>query len=51
MDSDERVKKERHRRDLRTILARRLQDYYRIICQEPSARIREFLERLKGDTK
>jgi hypothetical protein len=51
MDKEERVKKERNRRNLRTILARRLQEYYRRICQEPSAKIRTLMERLTGHKK
>jgi hypothetical protein len=46
MDDDTRLENDARRRNLRQILARRLQEYYQAISRELPPRIRELFERV-----
>src|ERR1044072_9601633 len=48
MERDQETRTEPNRRELRKILARRLQDYYRALSAELPPQFREMLERLTG---
>ena len=48
MERDQETRTEPNRRELRKILARRLQDYYRALSTELPPQFREMLERLTG---
>ena len=48
MERDQKTRTETNRRELRKVLARRLEDYYRALSAELPPRFREMLERLTG---
>ena len=48
MERDQETRNQTNRRELRKALARRLEDYYRVLSAELPPRFREMLERLAG---